>query len=111
MIVFCKTWWSCRDVMLLELKQGRAGQGRAGQDRAGQGRAGQGRAGQNRTGQGRAHRALHTSDPDSVRHHPVMPSTHISIQQNAVTAQPHSEVCLDDSLVVLVELVPATARP
>jgi len=111
MIVFCKPWWSCRDVMLLGLKQGWAGLGRAGQGRAGQNRTGQGRAGQNRTGQGRAHRALHTSDPDSVRHHPVMPSTHINIQQNAVTAQPHSEVCLDDSLVVLVELVPATARP
>ena len=39
MIVFCKPWWSCRDVMLLGLKQGRAGQGRAGQGRTGQARA------------------------------------------------------------------------
>ncbi len=57
MIVFCKPWWSCRDVMLLGLKQGRAGQGRAGQGRAGQGRAGQGRAGQGRAGQGRTGQA------------------------------------------------------
>ena len=97
-----------------------AGQGRAGQGRAGQGRAGHGTAGQARTGQARALHtgALHTSGSDSVRHHPVMPSTHINLQQNAVTARIsvceslfHSRVCNNDSLVVLVELVPATASP
>ncbi len=103
MIVLCRSVWSCRDMILLEVRQGRAGQGRAGQGRAGQGRTGQARA--------EYKSALHTSGSDFVRHHPVMPSAHINIQEGAVTAQLYSEACLDASLVVLVELVPATARP
>ena len=89
--------------MLLKVEQGRAGQGRAGQ----------GRAGHNRTSQGRTEHTgrLHTSDSNSVTYHLVMPSIHMNLQQAAVTAQLHSKACSNDSLVVLVELVPATASP
>ncbi|KAA6422519.1 MAG: hypothetical protein FRX49_07380 [Trebouxia sp. A1-2] len=105
---------------------GRAGQGRAcraGQaGRAGQGmgsgRAGQGRAGQDSAGRqgmtsqaGKHTRALITSDSDSVKHHPAMPSTRINIQEGTVTAQLHSEVCLKALLEEFEELVPATASP
>jgi len=95
MIVFCKPWWSCRDVMLLGLKQGRAGQGRAGQGRAGQGRAGQGRAEQDRPGQGRAEQDRPGQSTQGPAH--IRPRLCQTSPSDAINTHQHSAECCDST--------------